>query len=312
MKAAAKHALLTAIFSILPVVFLPFAALGAGTTERSIKVNGVERSFELTVPPQVVSGGKPAPLVIVLHGNLGTPEQVRGYMSWDKVAKREGFIVAYPAGIDRTWNDGRPVHLRRNAKPGDDVAFLTTLTDHLESTGLADKSRVYVTGLSNGGFMSVRLACEASDRFAAYAPVIASAPLDTPQTCVPPRPLPMLIMNGTKDPLLHWDGTTRNGEPVMAVNDHVAFWVRHNGCQHKEETALPDIAPNDRSTVRVQAWSNCKANAAVTLYAIEGGGHQAPSSVRTSGAFAGAFLGPQNHDIDTAEITWSFLKRFSR
>ena len=139
-----------------------------------LTVNGVVRDYRLFRPAK----DTPRPLVIMLHGAMGASAQIEEYLNLTAVAARENFAVAYPQGVSRTWNDTRLLKDRKayNASTADDVAFLNELVDQLVKQGVADPKRVFISGLSNGGFMAMRMACEAPERFAGFAPMIASAP----------------------------------------------------------------------------------------------------------------------------------------
>jgi polyhydroxybutyrate depolymerase len=287
---------------------------GAGRLEsRTIAVGGVSRSYLLYIPRSLKRSGS-APAVFALHGSKGTAEKLVDYLALNPVADREGFIVVYPQGIDKAWNDGRPAEARnrKDAKPGDDISFLNALFDALTGEGMIDQKRVYMTGLSNGGFMSVTMACEAPGRFAAIAPVIASAPNRYETDCKPGGPFPVLMINGTKDRLIPFEGTTEGGG-TFAIPALGEFWAKLNGCREVRERKLPDVDRSDRSTVVFKSWVGCQRGGSVEQYIVVGGGHQPPAASGSSGGrLSNALLGPRNGDIDTAETVWAFFKRFQR
>ena len=287
---------------------------------RTLTVSGVERSYRL-YRPIFLKRGQPAPLVVVLHGAHGHSEQIERNFGFNAVADREDLVVAYPQGLGSVWNDGREPELRRANKSAkaDDVGFLLGLVDHLIATGVADRTRVHLAGVSNGGFMAARMACEASDAFAAFALLIASVPNSYRVTCKPPRPLPVLVLNGAEDRLMPWEGFAPRGHPrdgllgIMAVPDHIAFWVARNGCVTSSSLKLNDTAPDDGSSILRSDWSGCKAGSAVTAYKVEGGGHQMPSPrVGPLDQVVGALLGPRNRDAEASELVWDFFKPFRR
>jgi polyhydroxybutyrate depolymerase len=290
---------------------------GAASGSKSITVNGVARSYIVHMPEAGAAKSGPLPVVFALHGAKGTASKIQSYLGLDRVADREGFVAVYPQGIDNTWNDGRADSARasKRTQPGDDVAFLNALADDLVNQGVADSRRIYISGLSNGGFMSLRMACEGGAKFAAYAPVIASTPQGSKDQCRWPKPLAVVMINGTADPLVRFDGADGKfglggnfAPPALAD-----YFAGINGCKGKDTTSLADRDTSDSSTVSVSAWGGCRAGGAVSMYTVNGGGHQAPA---TSGGreawLADKFLGPRNHDIDTAEVIWAFFQRFSR
>jgi len=145
----------------------------------SISVGGVARTFTARLP-----ANKPAPLVIVLHGNAQTGGDVATRTSWPQVASREKFGVVFPDGLNRAWADLRPYDTRSLRTPPegtDDVAFIVKLVEKYVGDGTADPKRVYVTGLSNGGAMTMTMACKRADLFAGAASVIFNLPTNSPQ-----------------------------------------------------------------------------------------------------------------------------------
>lgn len=280
----------------------------------TITVDGVARSY-IYSNPSGRSG--PRPIVIALHGGGGTAARLVRYFGWEPVAFREGFAVVYPQGLDNTWNDGRgPAgRMRRGVEPGNDVAFLTALVARLVREGRADPHRVYLTGLSNGGFMTVEMACRADGPFAAFAALVATAPTAATQTCRPSRPVPFALMAGTADRLIPYDGGVirRAGRvSILSAPQTAAMFASLNGCvRAPSERRLPDSDPNDGSTITLLTHGGCAAE--VRLYRVEGGGHQPPGNQR--GPAAGLLdttFGPRNRDIDAAEELWAFFRRFTR
>ena len=147
--------------------------------DSAITHDGIERTFRLYIPASH-DKKKPAPLLMILHGGGGTGKRMANLArgGFKSIADEEGFIIVYPDGIERHWNDGRiEVTYQAHAEKIDDVGFLTTLMDHLVNTYNLDPERVYVCGVSNGAMMTQRLAFEASGKIAAIAPVIGSIPV---------------------------------------------------------------------------------------------------------------------------------------
>jgi polyhydroxybutyrate depolymerase len=281
----------------------------------TIVIDGVTRTFTAQLP-----NIKPAPLVIVLHGQSQTGADMMMRTSWPHVAKRERFGVAFPDGRNRAWAD-----LRFDAKraPGgppegtNDVAFITRIIETYVADGSADPKRIYLTGVSNGGAMTMTLVCQRADLFAAAASVVMNLTDDLGAACHPPRPVPMLIMNGTADPLIPYRGgrTKRRlaAPTVWSTEKTIEFWRRINGCEAGDGNAidLDDIDRSDRSTV-TRIDSRCPAGRDVVLYRVNNGGHRMPGSLPDA-RFTRAVnlvLGPQNRDIDGAETIWDFFRGF--
>ena len=258
---------------------------------------------------------RPAPLVIVLHGGGGNGAGMVKLTGFNVVSDREGFIVVYPDGIDRHWNDGRGVEwYRAHRQDIDDVGFISALTDELSRKLNIDAKRVYATGISNGGMMSYRLGCELSDRIAAIAAVAASLAVNKVKEWSPTRPIPVMIIAGTADPLVPWNGGyIRYGEriygTVLSVPETVEFWVEKNGCPARPVVRrLPDLDPTDGTVVRREVYSGCKGGAEVVLYAVEGGGHTWPGGLQY---LPERIIGKTSREFSASEVIWQFFKQHS-
>jgi polyhydroxybutyrate depolymerase len=235
------------------------------------------------------------PVVLVLHGATESPEGVEHLSGMSAEADKKNFIAVYPRGTGRnnparmpTWNSGNCCGYAQ-MNHVDDVAFFRALLDKLEKDYAVDPKRIFVTGISNGGMMSFRLACELSDRIAAAAPVEGAQNVD----CRPSNPVSIIIFHGTADRLVPMEGgstpfqigPTRSDTPVA---DTVAFWVKEDGCAVKpvhEETAQ----------LHTDKYASCKDGTAVELYAVQGGHHIWPG-VPMSG-----------NSVPATELMWSFF-----
>lgn len=254
--------------------------------------------------------GRPAPLVIVLHGAEGSSEQIRRYLTWDEIGAREKLIVVYPQGVRGSWNDGRPTDGRRFNPLSriDDVAFIRNLVADLNNKGRIDRRRVYVVGLSAGGHMTNRLICEASDIFTAAAPLLATLSVRWSRFC-PGQPMPVLMVAGTEDPITPFGGRAGGVDPDSALHpvmDSFAFFRSRNGCLSAGERVLPEQETSDNSRVFLSEGTGCLH--AVRVYRVEGGGHHTPTRLqRRQRPPMGALLGQQNHDIETDEEIWAFF-----
>ncbi len=281
----------------------------------TLDVGGVTRTYTAQL-----ADTKPAPLVIILHGNTQTGADMAERTSWPQVAKREHFGVVFPDGLNRAWADLRPSSKRAGRVPPDgtdDAAFIVRLAEEFVADGIADPKRLYVTGLSNGGGMTMAMICVRADLFAAAASVIDNLTDESADACHPSRPVPFLMMNGTADPLIPYQGG--RGTSRFAVDGFwssektLAFWRRGNGCETKDAgvTDLEDRDKTDQTTV-TRISSNCPPGRDVVLYRVNDGGHRMPGALPDARfpRVVDFLLGPQNHDIDGAEIIWDFFKRF--
>lgn len=319
---------LTIVFVLAAALFISISTAGCATTAqtrentpeslelKSIVVDGMQRTYYIHFPPAHESSSQ-IPLVLVLHGGgKGDGLTPAKYLGFTSLADSQGFVVAYPNGIDSYWRDGRGyTHRGESDTNVDDVGFFSQLIDHLVSENSVDPNRIYVTGMSNGGMMTLRLGCELSSKLAAIAPVVANIPRNIINSCRPDRPLSVLVMNGTDDPLVPYNGgyvrffRRKMGE-VVSTSETVSFWVRHNGCNSNPTTQeLPDRNRRDHSRVEVTTYTNPKNGCEVILYSIQGGGHTMPGSDMPDRA---RILGHKNEDIDGAKEIWEFFKRHTR
>lgn len=300
----------------LRIAVLAVAALAASAAcADTIDVNGTTRAYILQPP-----ASKPAPLVVALHGKTQRGSDMVTRTAWPLFAKRDGFAVVYPDGLNNAWADARPEERRALRGPPegtDDVAFIVKLVEKLVADGIADPKRVYVTGISNGGAMTMTLVCARADLFAAAASVIMNLTEESAAGCHPSRPLPILLMNGTVDPLIPYEGG--RGTSYFAADGFwssektLAFWRKLNGCEARDAAAtdLPDRNPSDQSTV-TRIESQCPTGRDVVLYRVNNGGHRMPGHFPDAHfpKVANGLLGPQNGDIDGAETIWAFFSRF--
>ena len=244
--------------------------------------------------------------------------------SWAEIARREQFAVVFPDGLNRAWADLRSLEERagRVPPPGtDDVAFLARLVETFIGDGVADPKRVYVTGISNGGAMTLTMACMRPRMFAAAAAVTNNLTDAFAAACPAASvAVPVLVMNGTQDPLIPFQGG--KGTSRLAVDGFwstaktLDFWRLRNGCRAGDgaSVALPDLDPKDGSTV-TRISSRCPPGGDVLLYRIDGGGHRWPGKSPDASLLSplvNSLLGPQNRDIDGPEVIWDFFKRFER
>ena len=292
------------------------AAPGAttGVERHTLQVDRWERVYYVYRPKGKPNG--PYPVVLVLHGGGGQALGMRR-VGFEPPADDRGFAVLYPEGHNRGWNDGRlGTRIERRAEGVDDVAFFRALIDRLIADKVADPARIYATGVSNGGFMSYRIGCDLAGRVAALAPVVANMPADRMELCRPARPIPVFIINGTKDSLVPWDGgavaKNSNGGMVVSVDKTLELWRRLDGCEGAPaERLLPDKDPDDRTRTTEFVWSRCAAGVEVRLYRVEGGGHGWHGSPERLNRATTALLGPISNDFSGAEEIWRFFSRYS-
>lgn len=260
-----------------------------GDSRQTIESGGLTRSYKLHIP-EIYDITQPAPLVLSLHGFTSNSEQQELFSGWDEIADAENFIVAYPQGAQTPsrWNAGPNLFTRLN--PIDDVAFIRAVIAEITENYCIDAARIFVNGLSNGGGMTHRLACEMADQIAAVGTVAGAYPaLET--ECEPARPIPVISFHGTEDPLVPYNGNRM----LPPIQDWAAEWAARNGCDPTPEN-IP--ATGDTSGVH---YVNCDDNADVILYTIDEGGHTWP------GGFPLLILGKTTRDINASETMWEFF-----
>jgi polyhydroxybutyrate depolymerase len=254
-------------------------------------------------------------LLVALHGSMGTGGQARasfGY-DFDLLAERHGFIAVYPQGYEGHWNDckrsGPYAAKRENV---DDAGFLHALVDRLVTDHGADRSRVYLAGISNGGSMALCLALQEPELARAYAAVISSVP--TPQNmAVRPkgRAVSILFMNGTADPINPWQGgdvvlwpVLKSRGPVVSAQASVDYFRKLAGLEGAPQvTEFADRDRGDGSTAKLALWS-APGKRSVALFTIEGGGHGVPHP----DSHGRRLLGNSNRDIHAAREIWKFFQ----
>jgi len=284
----------------------------SGTVARTIKVGELSRTYYLHVPPTLPKD-KDLALVLMFHGGGGTPKFAERESKFSELADREGFLVAYPEGIGKSWNDGRnekAIVAQRDKI--DDLGFVAALIDDVARNHKVDAKRVFSAGISNGATFSHYLGANLSSRIAAIAPVIGGMPAAWSAAFKPEKPVSVLILQSVHDPLMPYDGgdivlpggVKRAG--IVPTDEAARKWVEHNGCQRKAVTeVMADKDPNDGCRVRKFTYSKGRDGADVVLYRIEGGGHTWPSGVQY---LPERVVGRVCRDISGAEVIWEFFK----
>ena len=306
------------LFGLLTVLGLNFNACvpsrGLNTNDPTHKMefDGRERSYIVHLPPKEKMNG-PLPLLFHLHGGGGTAKGTPGltFGRFNTLADRDGFIVVYPNAINKNWNDGRKLENVLAWKEDiDDVGFITAIVDELKQKHNIDSTRIFTTGMSNGGFMSSRLLCDRANIFRGGAILTASLSKDYLPQCKPEKPVAIMVMNGTDDPLVPYNGgqvkvfRKTRGE-IVSTDEYIAFWKDKNDCEvNQDKVDLPDIA-DDGTTVSVSKYSDCKEEGALVLYTVDGGGHTWPGGKQYLGE---RWIGKTNRDIVACDVIWDFFK----
>lgn len=249
------------------------------------------REFCWYLPKSYPAAGN-LPLVIFLHGANGNAWNEIQTSYYKILADQENFIFLMPQALKGTFN-GSTLY-QWNAHyifPWDDAAFIGMLIDYLNSKFKVDLDRVYLSGMSNGGFMTFFAARDLQDRIAAIAPIAGLFSMNVFQNYTLSRPMPLCYMHGTEDNIV-----VMNGSP--SLDEILDRWRQINGCSFSPEVIqLPDISTSDHSTVTLHRYSG---DAEILFYEIIGGGHSIP------GNEPGA-----NMDINAFVEIWKFFSRQS-
>ncbi|BBX74638.1 esterase [Mycobacterium shinjukuense] len=282
----------------------PVSAAGSHNQPGTLHYGGLKRTYTVHVPP-----GPPVGLVLNLHGGGGTGIGQQSLTNFDSAADAHNLLVAYPDGYDKSWADGRgasPADRRRL----DDVGFLVALVGKLRSDFGVPAGHVFATGMSNGGFMSNRLACDRADIFAAIAPVAGT--LGVGVACDPSRPVSVLDAHGTADPLVPFNGGVVRGRGgtsrAISVGGLVDRWRAADGC-HGDPSAqeLPDV--KDGTVVHRFASRGCAAGTEVVWYQIDNGGHTWPGGKQY---LSKAIIGPTTRAFDGSQVIAQFFLAHGR
>lgn len=276
------------------VLALGLGAEPAGAQEGTLLVGGQERRYLLHVPPATDRGLR---LLVVLHGGGGTPGRMAEHTAFNRLADSSGMAVVYPAAIDGLWRDGRGGETDRA-----DLDFLSRLLDTLGTRRNLDVSRVYLTGISNGGSMAYRAACEFPERIAAIAVVAAPLLTTVAWHCPDGKPVSVLVIHGTADRLAPFTG----GRRALPVERAAAFWATRAGCAAPGEPRRIDRI-RDGTVVWHTVFPSCRA-ADVELYAIQGGGHTWPGGPPVRAPR----LGRTSAELDATRAILGFFTRHQR
>lgn len=272
----------------------------AGIERQEMSFGGVARSYLLYVPDGLSPG--PHPLVLVLHGGGGSAREVRRSTRgrFEALADRDGFLVLYPDAIGRIWDTGVGEISSRQEPHRDDLEFLLALIEQVSDAHAVDARRVFAAGISRGGQAAYMLGCRSGGVIRAVAAVSMTLPAAEAENCAAGGPLGFLLIEGTADPIVPYDGGRvtvfgRARDRVLSADQTMALFERRNGC--RGETNLGRSGAVTRSAGRA-----CRAP--VMLDRVEGGGHGWPSGRNLPGLLVGA----TNGDMSGPDEIWAFFR----
>ena len=280
--------------------------------QASVVVGDLHRTYTFYLPRRLRAHPS---LVFVFHGSDGNGQRARratGY-EFDKLAEKHGFIAVYPDGYEHHWNGCRKSGpYSANKMNIDDVGFVESLITRFSEDYSVDLNQIFVMGISNGGHMSYRLALERPRKITAVAVTIASLPDTDNQACTPKGiPIPVMIVNGTDDPINPYAGGRVNlfgaGDRGTVISTRQTFDYWKNLAGHTDPLItydFPDRNPNDNSWVE-RTTANSPDKPEISLYTIHGGGHTLPHPYIQWPSV----LGNNNRDINIANEIFSFFQR---
>jgi polyhydroxybutyrate depolymerase len=314
-------------FAVLAFALVFQPSLGAQDSQEKLTVNDATRNYTVHLPKGYDQEQR-YPLVILFHGRNQSAEEMARLTHFNDQADRDSIIAVYPNAEGGRWNFGiteprmyargpyrrrgpwgpppPPPRQRREEAPRqvNDVDFIEQMLDKITKKYPVDTRRVYATGLGEGGFMAIRVGCTLADRVAAIAPVAAAMPKT--MTCLPSRPVPMLLMNGTDDPILpHGGGHYKPGLfQILSAEDTAKAWARQNHCAEKpSESKLPSIQKGWKDT-KVYTFEGCQDGAQVAQYDVKDGGHTWPGGEQYINAKE---IGKASAALNADETIWSFF-----
>jgi polyhydroxybutyrate depolymerase len=287
----------------------PAGPLAPGDHRFTLQHDGLARAYRVHVPASY-RADRPAALLVALHGGGGNMDFQADDSKYGLLSKseREGFVVVFPNGYSKlasgkfaTWNAGRCCGAARDAKV-DDVGFIREVVARVSAQLDIDPQRVYATGMSNGGLMAYRLACEASDVFSAIAPVAGT---DNTVSCTPARPVSVLHIHAKNDSHVLFEGGAGPDSVARhlvtdftSVPDSVAKWAALNGC-----AATPPKRVLEKPGAYCEEHAPCRGGTRVQSCVTESGGHSWPGGTKARAAESPSTA------ISANDVMWEFFSR---
>lgn len=284
----------------------PLDAVAPGDSARvQITSSGRWREAVVHVPDNY-DPAQPAPVLLAYHGYKGTASEMQEFTGLDRVPA----IVVYMQGVGDAW-EGAPY-----AKTGDgeDLRFTDDMLASLNTTYSLDRSRIYATGMSNGGGFAAKLACRQPEKFAAVA-AVSGAYYPGMQSDCAPATTSLLDMHGSQDSTISYDGGSRHGSPYLAARTLAQDVAGRAGCQASPvTTSLAD-------DVRRVEWPMCRPSSdgqsrSVVHLRVGDGGHTWPGDdtgrsgdngeTRSVGSSSSSSE-PTSFSMDATNEVWSFV-----
>ena len=298
----------------LPLAGLVAASIAAAVERtsppRTLEVGGLTRTYFLHVPPGL--GPDPAPLVLVFHGGGGNGPGTERLTRFSALADRERFLVVYPEGVARNWNDGREfTGSQAHREHVDDVGFVAALLEAIARTHPVDPRRVYATGISNGAIFSHYLAAHLSGQVAAIAPVVGGI-ADPPDAWFRPQwPVSVLMLQGTTDPLVPYHGgpIAFGRGRIIDTEEAARRWATADGAAREPVIEALPAGDAERCGGSRARYTGGRDGSEVVLVRLEGGGHTWPAGAQY---LPRVLIGRVCRDFDATAVIWDFFKAHPR
>lgn len=287
---------------ILALLGLPGSARAA-SGRITLESGGIARNAILVQNRRLKQARRP--LVIVLRSSREKGPHLKRVFGLEEMEGSGGPVLVYPEPVGGRWSDAPGPEAAR------DGVFIRDLIGKLVSDGLVDRRRVFIIGISNGGFTALRTVCDNAALFAGAAALITALPADLADSCKPARPVPFMMIVGTADPYVPFAGGKVNLPDskisVLSADATLAVFARAAGCgEGRGTTPMPDRDTRDGTRDYLDKLNGCKVP--VEILRVEGGGHSAPGHLAGVGADT-TRGGLHNNDIESARLIWDFFRK---
>ena len=252
--------------------------------------NSIERLYYI-YEPENLDASRSIPVLFALHGYGSTAMRHFNYTNYEPIADANNLVVIYPqgstnSGLSTHWNNGGWTS-KSTAK---DIEFIDTIIDFLKVKISLDETRIYSSGMSNGGYMSYHLACNLDNTFAAVASVTGSMTTDTYDNCSPSHPTSSIQIHGLLDYTVPYNGNSGS----KSIEDVISYWVNYNSCDNNPETLIK--YSNDNDLISIDTYNGCLNNVNVKLILHPEMGHTWPFT--------------ESYSIDASQEIWDFVSKY--
>jgi len=312
-------------------------------------VDNVTRSFIVHLP-KFYDKAKKYPVVLLLHPIDADGDDMARLTHFNETSDANNFIAVYPNALARRWDIGSQQQAEHRPRRGgygrggggwpgggwpggggqrrsggqggnggngrerpqssNDLAFIDRVLDKVEFEYSVDPARVYAVGLSEGGLIDFRLGCLMSERIAAIATVGAELPEPLSKACLPSHSIPLMMVNGTADPVFHYKGGDDRQLRVTTLSAEATArtWAKLSNCDEKSKhSEIPPMVSGDKQ-IHVDEFDACQQGARVVLYSLDGGGNTWPRGEQYEPE---SKVGKVSSDFETNGSIWKFLNAYS-